>query len=222
MLGEIGGNDYNYVFLQTWPTSGQNGIHSMARMAESIKLATELVFEVAESIENAARELLDMGAVRMVIPGNFPIGCVPSYLAGLNKTTALLVYDLDGCLAVLNAFAELQNVRLREAVKGLRASYPAATIAYADYFGAYLRVLREARALGFDPAKTRTACCGAGAYNFDVGRMCGAPGASACSDPAAYVSWDGVHMTQHAYEAMTQLLYRGGLAEPAPIKWPVS
>jgi hypothetical protein len=36
------------------------------------------------------------------------------------------------------------------------------------------------------------------------------------------VSWDGVHMTQHAYEAMTQLLYRGGLAEPAPIKWPVS
>jgi hypothetical protein len=34
----------------------------MARMAESIKLATELVFEVAESIEKAAKELLDMGA----------------------------------------------------------------------------------------------------------------------------------------------------------------
>ncbi|GJM85468.1 hypothetical protein PR202_ga01918 [Eleusine coracana subsp. coracana] len=221
MVGEIGGNDYNYAFLQTWPTAGGYGLDSIARMVKSIELGTELVPEVVQSISNAAKELLDMGAVRLVIPGNFPVGCIPIYLAQVNATDPL-AYDADGCLAALNAFAELQNAALVEAVAGLRAAYPGAAIAYADYFGAYLRVLREARALGFDAARARTACCGAGggAYNFEAGATCGAPGTAACADPSAYVSWDGVHMTQHAYGVMAEMLYRGGLAEPAPIKWP--
>lgn len=161
-----------------------------------------------------------MGAVRMVIPGNFPVGCIPTYLATVNATEPL-AYDADGCLAALNAFAKLHNAALLDAVAGLRAAYPGATIAYADYFAAYLGILREARALGFDAARTRAACCGAGGgdYNFQVRAMCGAPGAGACADPAAYVSWDGVHMTQHAYGVMAEMLYRGGLADPPPVKW---
>ncbi|TVU29367.1 hypothetical protein EJB05_20931 [Eragrostis curvula] len=218
MLGEIGGNDYNYAFLQTWPTAGEHGLDNLARMAKSIALATELVPQVVQSVANAAKELLDMGAVRLVIPGNFPIGCVPSYLATANITDPL-AFDADGCLAPLNAFAELHNAALRDAVAALRRAYPRAVIAYADYFAAYLR---GARALGFDAARARTACCGAGAgaYNFEAGTMCGAPGAAACADPGAFVSWDGVHMTQHAYGVMAEMLYRGGLTDPAPIKWP--
>ena len=88
-----------------------------------------------------------------------------------------------------------------------------AGLAYADYFAAYAWVLREARARGFDPARTRTACCGA-ADGFDESRFCGAPGTAVCADRDRYVSWDGVHPTQHAYGAMTDLLYRGGLAYP--------
>jgi hypothetical protein len=30
-------------------------------------------------------------------------------------------------------------------------------------------------------------------------KKCGEQGASVCSDPAAYVRWDGIHMTQAAY-----------------------
>ena len=164
-----------------------------------------------------------MGAVRVVIAGNFPIGCVPVYLAGANVTEPA-AYDAGGCLAVLNAFAELYNARLRGAVAALQRAHPRAVVAYADYFAAYAWVLREARARGFDPARTRTACCGAGeeaaAYGFDESRFCGAPGTAVCADRDRYVSWDGVHPTQHAYGEMAELLYRGGLAYPPPIKWP--
>ncbi|KAL6634026.1 hypothetical protein ACP70R_026697 [Stipagrostis hirtigluma subsp. patula] len=220
MLGEIGGNDYNYAFLQSAPTGGYN-LSNIARLIQTVEQAVGLVPHVVQSIANAAKELLEMGAVRMVIPGNFPIGCVPSYLAAANVTEPI-AYDGDGCLAALNAFAELHNARLLDAVAWLRRSYPRAAIAYADYFAAYVGVLRGARALGLDPARARTACCGdgGGAYNFDVGRLCGAPGTSACADPGECVSWDGIHPTQHAYAAMAELLYRGGLAYPAPINWP--
>jgi hypothetical protein len=46
-------------------------------MSKIIKLATELVPEVAQSVANEAKELLDMRAVRMVVPCNFPVGCIP-------------------------------------------------------------------------------------------------------------------------------------------------
>lgn len=56
MLGEIGGNDYNYAFLQMWPTAGGYGLDdSISRMVKTIELATELIPEVAQAISNAAK-----------------------------------------------------------------------------------------------------------------------------------------------------------------------
>lgn len=221
---EIGGNDFNYAFLQlqTRPTGGGYGSGNVTRIVEILEQVGALVPQVVQSITNAAKALLEMGAVRVVVAGNLPIGCSPAYLSGANVTEPA-AYDADGCLLVLNGFAELYNAALRAAVAGLKRAHPRAVVAYADYFAAYARVLREARARGFDPARTRTACCGAreaAAYGFRLGRFCGAPRTTVCADRARYVSWDGVHPTQHAYEAMTELLYRGGLACPPPINWP--
>ncbi|PIM97603.1 Chlorogenate--glucarate O-hydroxycinnamoyltransferase [Handroanthus impetiginosus] len=39
-------------------------------------------------------------------------------------------------------------------------------------------------------------------YNFNMTRMCGAPGVPVCKDPHRYVSWDGVHLTQNGYKIM--------------------
>lgn len=74
-----------------------------------------------------------MGAVRVVVAGNLPIGCAPAYLSGANVTEPA-AYDADGCLAVLNGFAELYNAALR-----------AAAVAYANYFVAYARVGERTR-----------------------------------------------------------------------------
>jgi hypothetical protein len=55
MLGEIGGNDYNYAF-QPRPTNGRyDPISNATRMAESLALALALVPEVVQSITNAAK-----------------------------------------------------------------------------------------------------------------------------------------------------------------------
>ncbi|KAJ1279864.1 hypothetical protein BS78_04G188300 [Paspalum vaginatum] len=149
------------------------------------------------------------GPAPLVIAGNFPIGCVPSYLAGANVTEPA-AYDADGCLAPLNAFAELYNAAVRAATEGLRRAHP--------------RAAAVARARGFDPA---TACCGAtgGAYNLDLARFCGAAGTTVCADRARYVSWDGVRtdaarVRGHGRAAVPR--GSGGLAYPPPIKWPVS
>jgi hypothetical protein len=141
-------------------------------------------------------------------------------MAAVNETDPA-AYDANGCLAALNLFAQMHNVLLQQGIGELRRSYPSATISYADYFYAYVRMLRDAGKTGFDEGARTKACCGAGggAYNFDMDRMCGAPGASVCARPDERISWDGVHLTQHANSVMTDLLYHKGFASPAPVEF---
>ncbi|KAL6634023.1 hypothetical protein ACP70R_026694 [Stipagrostis hirtigluma subsp. patula] len=219
MVGEIGGNDYNYAFTANRPApGGERSFYNIGRMVTGVVEAMVLVPEVVRSITSTARELLDMGATRVVIPGNFPLGCVPSYLAAVDERDPA-AYDGNGCLAALNLFAQMHNVLLQQGIRELRAAYPDATIAYADYFYAYVQMLRDAGKMGFDGGSLTAACCGAGggAYNFDMERMCGAAGATVCARPEERISWDGVHLTQRAYGVMTDLLYHRGFASPAPV-----
>ncbi|KAE8818079.1 acetylajmalan esterase-like [Hordeum vulgare] len=224
MLGEIGGNDYNYVFLQPRRTSDRyDPISNATRSAESLARALSLVPEVVQTIAGAAKEVLDMGATRVVIPGNFPIGCMPSYLSAATASNPASLRDSYGCLVSFNLLARAHNERLQRAVAELRRSYPDATVAYADYFAAYLEILGHAPRFGFEGgAALRRACCGAGggAYNFESNRLCGAPGTTACADPSGRPSWDGIHLTQHGYRIMAELLYRRGLACPVAVKLP--
>jgi phospholipase/lecithinase/hemolysin len=149
-----------------------------------------------------------MGANRVIIPGNFPIGCVPGYLA--MKAGSSDHHDSMGCLREMNLFAAKHNARLQRAV------------AYADYYNSFLQLIHNATALGFDAASTRKACCGTGGgdYNFDRTRMCGMEGTAACTEPSKYVSWDGIHMTEAAYRAMYRLIYHGKYLEPQILNFP--
>ncbi|KAM0861938.1 hypothetical protein ACQ4PT_045583 [Festuca glaucescens] len=221
MVGEIGGNDYNYAFATNRPQANGGIYNNIGHMLTGAVESLVLVPQVLESITSAAKELLDMGATRLVIPGNFPLGCVPSYLSAVNEKDQGS-YDGNGCLIGLNLFAQLHNVLLQQGIRELRQMYPSATITYADYFSAYVQMLRGASKMGFDAASAFKACCGAGggAYNVDMDRMCGATGTTVCARPDEHLSWDGVHLTQHSYKVMTELLYHRGLASPAPVKFP--
>jgi phospholipase/lecithinase/hemolysin len=222
MVGEIGGNDYNYAFSSNKPVgNGERNLYNFGRMVTGVVEAMALVPDVVRAVTSTARELLDMGATRLVIPGNFPLGCVPSYMSIVNEKDPA-AYDANGCLASLNLFSQMHNVLLQHEIRELRRSYPTATIAYGDYFYAYVRMLRDAGKTGFDEGAVTKACCGAGsgAYNFDMDRMCGAPGALVCARPEERISWDGVHLTQHAYRVMADLLYHKGFASPAPVDFP--
>lgn len=60
-----------------------------------------------------------------------------------------------------------------------------------------------------DLTSLQKACCGSGGdYNFNFGKMCGMPGVPVCPDPEKFISWDGIHLTQKAYEIIAAWLVK--------------
>ncbi|CAN7069774.1 unnamed protein product [Brassica rapa subsp. trilocularis] len=188
MMGEIGGNDYNYGFFQ-------------GKSTEEIR---SYIPHVVGAIAAAAREVIRAGAVNVVVPGNFPVGCFPIYLTSfpVNDPKA---YDDKGCLIRLNEFAMDHNNQLQEAISSLQKEFPGVVIVYGDYYNAFQYVLRGS--VGFDKSVALKSCCGiGGGYNYDGKRQCGAVGVPVCQNPDKFISWDGVHLTQKAYRFMSKFL----------------
>jgi len=90
-------------------------------------------------------------------------------------------------------------------------------IAYADYYAAHLAVMRSPAKYGFtEPFRT---CCGSGggAYNFDLFATCGSPAVNtSCAQPAKYINWDGVHMTEAMHKVVAGMFFQGGDAYCRP------
>ncbi|KAL5209711.1 hypothetical protein ABZP36_005334 [Zizania latifolia] len=50
---------------------------------------------------------------------------------------------------------------------------------------------------------------GGGAYNFEIFSTCGSPEVTtACAQPAKYVNWDGVHMTEAMYKVVAGMFFQ--------------
>ncbi|XP_010540491.1 PREDICTED: GDSL esterase/lipase At1g28570-like isoform X3 [Tarenaya hassleriana] len=198
LMGEIGGNDYNYPFF-----AGKN--------VDEIREMVPLVINV---ISSAIRELVDMGGRTFLVPGNFPIGCSAAYLT-MYQTENMEKYDpLTGCLKWLNEFAEHHNERLQIELNRLRKLYPHVNIVYADYYNVVLRLFQDPIEFGF-MNRPLSVCCGAGGpYNYSPSRLCG-DGVPYCDNPSKYVNWDGFHLTEHAYRWIAKGLLKGPYADPA-------
>ncbi|XP_020573904.1 acetylajmalan esterase-like [Phalaenopsis equestris] len=190
LLGEIGGNDYSFAFYQ----------------GKSIEDVATFVPQVVQLIVDAVKHVIEAGAVHIIVPGNFPIGCFPSFLVNY-KGKGAKVYDRNNCIKELNTFSQVHNKKLQKALESLGEAYPHANILYSDYYQAFMNLIDKASILGFDESSLLKSCCGGGGqYNFDINMICGMPGAWPCSDPSKYISWDGIHLTQAAYKNMAQAL----------------
>lgn len=188
MVGETGGNDYNYALLQ----------------GKTIEEAKSMVPEVVQVIIDAVRRVINLGAVQVVVPGNFPIGCVPVFLTAFQSNNAT-AYDNHHCLKDLNDFAIFHNQYLQKAISVLKKESPNTKIVYADYYNAFQWLLENCPYLGFDITSTLKACCGSGGkYSYSSSRVCGSINVRECSHPDQYISWDGMHMTQKAYEFLAK------------------
>lgn len=197
LVGEIGGNEFNYGLAQ-----GKT-IDEMRRM----------VPDVVQTIVHGVKRVIDFGATRIIVPGNFPIGCVTAMLTRLmtNKTTA---YDEHHCLKDLNSLAAFYNHHLQQAIQEMKKKYPKITLVYGDYYNAYLWLLQNAVRLGFDKNSLQKACCGIGGnYNYNNIKTCGAAGVPVCVDPNTYISWDGIHLTQAAYKWLSRWLIKDMLPQ---------
>ncbi|KAF5198152.1 GDSL esterase/lipase [Thalictrum thalictroides] len=184
-VGEIGGNDYNDPLLE-----GKN----------TQELQT-LVPEVINIISSAITALIDEGAVTLLVPGNFPIGCLSSYLT-IFESPNQNDYDPSGCIKSLNEFALFHNQHLQNELNRLREIYPHTTIIYADYYNLAMDLFRFPKQLGFNgTSRTLASCCGGGGrYNYNASAKCGFKGSTCCDDPSLRVNWDGIHLTETAYK----------------------
>ncbi|KAK4595710.1 hypothetical protein RGQ29_013982, partial [Quercus rubra] len=181
IVGGIGGNDYNLALLH-----------------KTVEEARYLVPQVVKAIKDAVKRVIGYGAVRVVVPGQFPIGCSPIYLTKFHSENSAH-YDEFHCLKGLNNLSIYHNDQLKLAIEDLRIENPNVVIVYGDYYNAFQWVYRNAQHLGFDVASVLKSCCGAGgAYDFFLGKMCGIPGVPVCANPDERISWDGIHLTHKA------------------------
>ncbi|MCE3050868.1 hypothetical protein HAX54_048326 [Datura stramonium] len=74
LVGEIGGNEFNYGLSQ----------------GKTMKELRRMVPDVVHTIIHGVRRVIGFGATRIVVPGNFPIGCHPITLTQFiaNDSTA--------------------------------------------------------------------------------------------------------------------------------------
>ncbi|XP_062232600.1 GDSL esterase/lipase At1g28580-like [Phragmites australis] len=193
LVGEFGVNDYNFMWMAN-------------KTEDEVR---SYVPKVVKTIALAVERLIDDGAAYIVVPGNPPIGCSPAILTHRQSANAT-DYDRIGCLRAVNGVARYHDALLRAAVGGLRGRYPHARIIFADFYNPIRRILENPKRFGV-VSDVLKACCGTGgAYNWNGGAFCGMPGVAACRNPAAYVSWDGVHYT----EAVNRYVAKGWLYGP--------
>ncbi|CAL5412331.1 unnamed protein product [Camellia sinensis] len=200
LMGEIGGNDYNHAF-----DSGRN-------IEEIQSFVPPVINAIGFAIN--AQELIELGAVTLMVPGNFPIGCRPTFLTNFMSSNKEAYDPETGCLIWLNEFAMYHNDMLQIELNRIQKLHPYVTIIYADYYNAAMHFFRSPIEYGFSGGAL-TACCGArGPYNFDPSVECGYPASTACDDPSSHVSWDGLHMTEAAYRWIAKGLLQGPYTVP--------
>lgn len=84
------------------------------------------------------QELIQLGAITILVPGNLPIGCSPSYLTLFEGSDKKDYDHLTGCLNWLNKFAQEHNEQLIKELKRIQKLHPHAKIIYADYYNAVM------------------------------------------------------------------------------------
>ncbi|WRX27328.1 hypothetical protein QQP08_019815 [Theobroma cacao] len=202
------GNGRNQKFLK-----GVNFAVAGATALENAFLAQKGIINPATNVSLGVQELMKLGAVTILVPGNLPIGCLPIYLTRFQTSNKQDYGRSTGCLTWLNDFSQYYNGMLKNELNKIRKLHPRANIVYADYYQAAIPFYRSPRQFGFN--STLTACCGGGGpYNFNLSLGCGSPATTSCGDPSSYVSWDGIHLTEATYGLISKALLDGSSTIP--------
>lgn len=90
------------------------------------------------------QEAIRLGGIRLVIPGAFPLGCLPLFLTSFQDRGL----DEMGCVRFLNDLSVSLNQKIKTRLDSLRKEYPNVLIHYADNYNAFLSVFRRSSSLG--------------------------------------------------------------------------
>ncbi|GLJ10524.1 hypothetical protein SUGI_0129750 [Cryptomeria japonica] len=191
--GEFGVNDYRV------------GLLSGLSVAEIKK---KLVPLVVLKIVTLIKKLHGTGAGNFLVIGVPPQGCSPFYLTVLNGSK-----DEYKCLVEVNEIHRLHETKLKIALRDLREQLRDSNILFADYYRAFMSVIRHPAKHGM---KVRNvACCGAGGeYNYNPAAVCGTSSSKRCSKPENYVYWDDFHPTDALNKIIAAKFASGKYVEP--------
>ncbi|XP_020870416.1 GDSL esterase/lipase At1g28670 isoform X1 [Arabidopsis lyrata subsp. lyrata] len=230
LMGEIGGNDYNYPFFEGKSINEiKELVPLIIKAISSAIVVTNLYISLPpitkiitlylclcfNKLSTNLQDLIALGGKTFLVPGGFPAGCSAAYLT-LFQTVAEKDHDpFTGCIPWLNEFGEHHNKQLKTELERLQKLYPHVNIIYADYHNTLYRFYQEPAKYGFKK-RPLAACCGVGGqYNFTIGKECGYEGVSYCQNPSEYVNWDGYHLTEAAYKKMAEGILNGPYAIPS-------
>ncbi|PWA86141.1 Lipase, GDSL [Artemisia annua] len=169
------------------------------------------------------------------------LGCSSSYLTIFGSHDE--EYDpTTGCFTRLNKFAEYHNELLQIRLDEIRELHPNVIIIYANYYNAAMQIFRSPDKfgtlhvtnsinkgslliscsyesgiyilLGFTNGVLKVCCGGGGPFNYNMSARCGYTSATVCDEPNTYANWDGVHLTEAAYQLIFKSLFQGPCTTP--------
>ncbi|GLJ37441.1 hypothetical protein SUGI_0760740 [Cryptomeria japonica] len=144
---------------------------------------------VIHGCKSFLEELYKLGARKIAVFGLPPIGCLPV------QKTILKENKVKGCIKHCNKIAVSYNRKLNKTIEELGVRLPGIKLVYVDIYAIVLDLVNYPAKYGFEAA-TR-GCCGTGMS--EIGLTCNSKTPVSCKDPAKYVFWDAVHLTERAY-----------------------
>ncbi|KAL3637995.1 hypothetical protein CASFOL_018443 [Castilleja foliolosa] len=161
-------------------------------------------------INRYTRQILalnNLGLRKFFLGGIGPLGCIPNQLAvNINQPPP------GKCVEYTNNVVGMFNYRLLSLVDQLNTKYNGSIFAYANIFGAFIDILKNANIYGF--SVTDTGCCGVGRNS---GQITCLPFSVPCSNRDQYAFWDAFHPTQAVNKILTGRAYSGSPSDCYPI-----
>ncbi|KAI3456179.1 hypothetical protein Pfo_012842 [Paulownia fortunei] len=158
LVGEIGGNDYNHAFLE----------------GKTVDVVQSFIPEVVEAISLTINKLIKLGAVTLMVPGNFPIGCSAAYLTYFKSSNEKDYDPKTGCLNWPNRFSQYHNELLQLELNRIRQQNPNINM--------IMQTITKIWSL-------RACCGGGGPYNANFTVGCGFRESNTCEDPSLYAAY---------------------------------
>ncbi|KAH9305819.1 hypothetical protein KI387_010223, partial [Taxus chinensis] len=159
--GEFGVNDYRV------------GLLSGVSVAELKKKVPFVVLKIVHLI----KKLHGVGARNFLVIGVPPQGCSPFYLTMVNGTK-----DIYNCVSEANEIHRVHDKKLKMALRNLRRELVDSNIMFADYYGAFMSVLKHPAKYGMK-VKNAACCGGGGEYNYNPRAVCGTKSSKRCAEP---------------------------------------
>ncbi|GKV30881.1 hypothetical protein SLEP1_g39652 [Rubroshorea leprosula] len=170
----------------------------------------QYVQEIAENVTAAIVKQVKEIAERQGVNGKtFAFMSVAlRYLPVVRKT----YYKDQSRLNLLHELEDTHHDKLTDKLNNLAQDLKAAGQGHIINYSIlkYHRIIRDIMEgpenYGLDENTITLACCGDGSYHADG---CGHLDKKGCSDPSAYVFWDGMHNTQQINQKIAQIFWNG-------------